>query len=129
MTSREEELLAEVASLKKQLADLTGKDLVAHIQSRLRIARQAAAILAALTKRGSRLVLHESIYRAVLEHPNGDGPTGDSIKVQICRTRKALRNAGAPGDIRNIHGRGYQADQELCDWVRALVAEPQEMAA
>jgi DNA-binding response OmpR family regulator len=126
---REEELLAEVASLKEQLADLTGRDLVAALQARLRLARQAASILAVITKRGARLILHESIYRAALEHPNGDGPTGDAIKVQICRIRKALKTAGAPGEIHTVHGRGYQADQSLCDWVRSIVNPEQEMAA
>lgn len=125
----ETELLrAEVAHLKEQLAELTGKDLVSAIRHRLGIRPKCAGVLAAITKRGSRLVPHGSIYSAVFEHDNGDGPTMEIIKVSVCYVRKALRDAGAPGQIHNVHGRGYQADQELCDWVRALV-QPQEMAA
>lgn len=124
-----ETLRAQVAYLKEQIEELTGRDMVATLQARLRIQPQCAAILAALTKRGSRIVLYDTIYRTIFEHDNGDGPSMEIVKVQLCRTRAALRKAGAPGEIRTIWGRGYQADQTLCDWVRALVAEPQEMAA
>ena len=128
MTPREEELEAHVAHLRDQLAELTGTDLVSAIRRRLGIRPKCARVLATITKRGSRLVPHSAIYGAVFEHDNGDGPMIEIIKVSVCYIRKALREAGAPGQIHNVHGRGYQADQELCDWVRALV-QPQEIAA
>ena len=129
MTLREDELRAEIAYLKEQIAELTGRDDAAALCARLRLTKAEARVLAMVTKRGQRIIKADAIWQAVCEHPTGDGPQSNIVRVYVCRLRSALKHAKAPGQIRTLYGEGYIADQSLCDWVQALVAGPQEIAA
>lgn len=131
MSAREEQLEAQVAYLKEQIDALTNVAAIPAIRAALRITDRQARMLAILTRRANMLTTHDSLYRAMFEGENGDGPQGHIVSVYLCHVRAALRDAKAPGKIHTVWGDGWKADKALCDWVRSIVRgdEDQQVAA
>jgi len=129
MTPREEELQAENAYLKEQVEQLTNVAAVPALRAAFRIEPQEAKLLLVLTRRANFVVSKDSVYRAVFERENGDGPTNKIMDVVLCGLRKRLVQAGAPGKIVTVRAEGWRSTPDLTAWVRAIINPEREMAA
>lgn len=129
MTAREEELLAENAYLKERVEELTCVAAIPALCSALRLAPQQAKMLLVLTRRANFPISRETVYRAVFEHDNGDGPEVKIMDIVICNLRRVLRRERAPGSIDTVWGQGWKTTPELTAWVRAIVRGDDEQVA
>lgn len=129
MTAREDELQAQVDYLKELVDELTRVTAVPALQGALGITNKQARLLLVLTKRANFAVSKETVYRAVFEHENGDGPENKIMDVVLCRLRTALRDANAPGEIVTIRAAGWKSTPDLTAWVRSITNPSDEQVA
>lgn len=110
-----EDLQYEIVRLKALVApNLT---LAARMQIALRMTPRESAVLALLVERGQSS--REIIYSLCFEYPNGDGPFAKIVDVYMCRIRKAFRDGGIPGTIKNVRAYGYSLTPPALDYLRA----------
>ena len=129
MTLREEELQEQIQYLKMQIEELTSVAAVPALCGAIGVSPQQAKMLLVLTRRANFMISKETVYRAVFEHENGDGPVWKIMDVALCNLRRVLRRVNAPGRIETLHGQGWKSTPDLTAWVRSIVSPSGEQVA
>lgn len=83
-----------------------------RLQLRLEIRPVLAKVALTLMATPCHVVDYAALRR-VAAHP----------QPEVYRLRSALRDWGAPGKIKNLYQRGYAMDQELADWLTAILKD------
>ena len=122
-------LRAENAYLREQVAALSGVAESAMLRDVFRLPPTGAALLMLLVKRAEMVTMKGTIYRAVFQYENGDGPDPKIIDVVVCGLRRRLKGLGASGAIHTVWGQGYRADSDLADWVTGRLQPHRALAA
>lgn len=117
--TREEELQAEVDRLQHIVRELTAVDQAQKIKAALGVTPICSRIIACLLVAPPSGRSHEAIYAYAMQHPNGDGPEIEGLKVHLANARRRLRALGAPGDIESVWGWGYRLSADLRNWLQA----------
>lgn len=122
-----EDLVDEVRVLRERLAALTNPADATVLAAELGLRPKAAEILALLYRRGTALAI-STIYDAVFQHSNGDGPEPRIVDVYFCRIRAQAKQQGWPGVIITHWGTGRSLSPELRAFIGGIL-EPRKAAA
>lgn len=118
---RIEALEAEIAELKSRLHDAVDPSLVSAALMMPGMSGAPARLLAALREARAPLDYRKLIALGAIgtrrQFFDAECNFDNTLKVQMHRVRRALRDAGCPGGVKCIPGVGYTLTEEARQWL------------